>query len=480
VTRIKLAAATVALVLTMAAAAHSDRDDGADRGDRSGPSRDIRDTEARGSDRQDGSLERGEVGGSSRVSGGEDRHSSGDSGDRSDSHGREEDRADRGPRDQPSDSGDNRGSSGGAPETTARVDDSGPGSASSGGSGRWHANVLVDRDFSGAERRRGEVLMLGRTAEIEAAKARGFELISERPLASAGETIARLRVPDGQTLEAAAAVIKAAAPDAAVGPNYVFRPSAGEVVRSNRQARRALPAHRHGELGVVDTGVDSAVLREAIEEQRAFGDGGPHPQEHGAAVVEIAARAGSNVVLADVFDVDEDGAPVASADAIARGVDWLAARGMSVINISNEGPPSSVLERVVSRAVSEGVILVAAAGNSGPNAPPSYPAAFDGVIAVTAVDASGRVYRRANRGDYVDFAAFGVRVPVQYADVSPQSLSGTSYASPLVAADIAHRLAHAPRSPTAIESELRAEAIDLGPSGRDPIYGWGKLAVEAR
>lgn len=70
----------------------------------------------------------------------------------------------------------------------------------------------------------------------------------------------------------------------------------------------------------------------------------------------------------------------------------LAETGAQVINLSFAGPPNEVLERSIAELVSEkGIVLVAAAGNSGPQSGPQYPAAYPDVIAVTAVDREGRV-----------------------------------------------------------------------------------------
>jgi subtilisin family serine protease len=101
------------------------------------------------------------------------------------------------------------------------------------------------------------------------------------------------------------------------------------------------------------------------------------------------------------------------------------------------------------------------------------------VIAVTAVDENGQVYRRANRGDYIAFAARGVHVASEYestASKSAKTVSGTSFASPVVAAAIARKLDAATGLQDVIAS-LRSEARDLGAPGRDSIYGWGELAI---
>jgi len=169
-------------------------------------------------------------------------------------------------------------------------------------------------------------------------------------------------------------------------------------------------------------------------------------------------------------------------ESIAHGIDWMASRGVPVINVSISGPRSALLSEVVSRAIARGSIIVAAAaGNDGPAAPPIYPAAFPEVVGVAAVDANGRIYRRANRDDYVDFAAFGVRVPVDVSGGRVEYVSGTSYAAPLVAAAVARRYrAPRPGDTTTEVGALRGRAIDMGGRGRDPIFGWGLVAPPSR
>ena len=67
---------------------------------------------------------------------------------------------------------------------------------------------------------------------------------------------------------------------------------------------------------------------------------------------------------------------------------------------------------MVAGFLARGHLLVAAVGNDGPAARPLYPAAFEPVVAVTAVDKQKKIYRWANQGPQVDFAAWGVNAPV--------------------------------------------------------------------
>lgn len=120
--------------------------------------------------------------------------------------------------------------------------------------------------------------------------------------------------------------------------------------------------------------------------------------------------------------------------------------------------------------------MVAAAGNGGPAALPAYPAAYPGVVAVTAVDAAGRPYLYANRGSYIMFSARGVEIPLPASAGAPARVSGTSYAAPVVAALAAKRLrGQDPRTAASLIESLKREARHLGPPGRNTIFGYGLL-----
>jgi subtilisin family serine protease len=122
--------------------------------------------------------------------------------------------------------------------------------------------------------------------------------------------------------------------------------------------------------------------------------------------------------------------------------------------------------------------IVAAAGNGGVGARPYYPAAYEDVLAVTAISGKKRkVYKSANRGSYIDFAAPGVKV---YAAVpgGGQNMSGTSFASPFVAVIVALQAAHMRRTPGRLRKLLKRGAIDLGTPGKDDVYGWGMINMQ--
>ena len=147
--------------------------------------------------------------------------------------------------------------------------------------------------------------------------------------------------------------------------------------------------------------------------------------------------------------------------------------GVDAVNISLAGPPNRLLEAALARAAKQEMLLLAAAGNGGPVAQPMFPAAYDSVVAVTAVDASGQVFRLANRGDYLDIAAPGVGLIHAQAGGGYTTSSGTSFAVPFAATAVAHL--RQTQSAQATLALLFEGAEDVGPPGRDEIYGRGLL-----
>jgi subtilisin family serine protease len=100
-------------------------------------------------------------------------------------------------------------------------------------------------------------------------------------------------------------------------------------------------------------------------------------------------------------------------------------------------------------------------------------------VAVTAVDRRRRVLLEAGRGAHVDFAALGSDVSAASTGGGFVSVRGTSFAAPLVARLLAERLDRPDRAEAERAIALLAQsALDLGPRGRDNIYGAGLLGRE--
>lgn len=332
-------------------------------------------------------------------------------------------------------------------------------------------------------------------AAIDLIAAQGYGLLARDRLDLTGDEIARFVLPANRTLEQARAEILQLAPAALLDPNHVYRP--GELACDAdgcvafemigwRPASLSCPAG--ATVGMIDTGVNTgheALTDVEIEHFAVAGpERAPSSRVHGTAIaVLIAGRAdsrtpgllsGARLVAADAFHADAAGRDAADAFDIARALDRLAASAATVVNLSFAGPPNLVLERVVRAALERGLTLVAAAGNAGPNADPLFPATYEGVVAVTAVDRRLRAWRQAAAGEHIDFAAPGVRLWTAASVSGGRFRSGTSYAAPFVSAALAAIRAADPSAtgPQAVE-RLAAGAVDLGPAGRDGTFGWG-------
>ncbi len=94
----------------------------------------------------------------------------------------------------------------------------------------------------------------------------------------------------------------------------------------------------------------------------------------------------AEIVAVDAFH-RAGGEDAADAYDVVRALDRLAEHDVDIINLSLAGPDNDVLEEAVAAMAARGVVLVAAAGNAGPRAPPQFPAAYRNVVAVTAADA---------------------------------------------------------------------------------------------
>jgi subtilisin family serine protease len=203
------------------------------------------------------------------------------------------------------------------------------------------------------------------------------------------------------------------------------------------------------------------------------------PLGHGTAVASIIARAAATpiaVYSAGVFFQAAGHAPGASTESLVAALDWLAAERVDVINMSLAGPANALLERALLRlAATQGPAVIAAVGNNGPSGEPMYPGAYDAVVGVTAVDRKQQVFRYANRGEHVDFAALGVDVKVANAAGGWRLESGTSMAAPRVAVIVGALRRNNAASGSDLRDLLISHARDLGRPGFDPVFGYGLL-----
>ncbi len=205
---------------------------------------------------------------------------------------------------------------------------------------------------------------------------------------------------------------------------------------------------------------------------------------HGTAVAGTAAASGNNgsgvagvawnvaILPVKVLGADNTG----SYSAIASGINYAADQGARIINLSLGGTTSSrTLQSAVTYAWNKGCVIVAAAGNNGSSAA-FYPAAYSQVVAVSALNAGDVLPSWSNYGSYVDISAPGENITTTTAGGGYITISGTSFASPLVAGTVGLALSLDPTlSNSAVVSLLTSNADDMGAAGYDIYYGAGRL-----
>jgi hypothetical protein len=268
----------------------------------------------------------------------------------------------------------------------------------------------------------------------------------------------------------------------------------------NWQPRLASCA-RDVKVGVVDTGFDKShpAFAGVHYEYREFLPEGSTraSSQHGTGVLSLLAGGAdsgtpglipdASYLVANAFFDDAGGQPISDTAQMIRALHWLRQNGVAVANLSFAGPEDELVHHAVQELTRAGAVVVAAAGNEGPGAPPSYPAGYPEVIAVTAVDRNLAAYRYANRGPQIDLAAPGVDVWTAMPGRREGAQTGTSFAVPFVTAVVAVAMPSAGLLPdenaTAAKrralARLHANIKALGETGRDPVFGEGLIQAPA-
>lgn len=325
---------------------------------------------------------------------------------------------------------------------------------------------ILEFDASGNPARRGELLLVGGDeAQVATALGAGFTVRGRERLDALDVAVVRLAVPDRQSLAKAEAALRQLLPNATITADTLHFQSgtAPRSPSSGRVAPAAVPISQP--VGIIDGAPGPAVR---VTAARGFAKGAPVASAHGSAVASLLGTAGvRRIAVADVYGTDPAGG---NSLALVRGLDWLVGEGIRVVSVSLVGPNNPLVARAIAAAQRRGVHIVAAVGNDGPAAPPSYPASYPGVIAVTAVDGRNRPLIEAGRALHLDYAAPGANLLAADAAGRWTQVRGTSYAAPLVAARTAAAMGWG--EPIAV---LDREAVDLGRKGADPVFGRGLL-----
>lgn len=171
---------------------------------------------------------------------------------------------------------------------------------------------------------------------------------------------------------------------------------------------------------------------------------------------------------------------------VADGIRWCRDYGMNIANMSLGGGSSTTVQSACDYAWNggAGVLLVAAAGNSGDNSTAtdewSYPASYASVVSVGATTSSDTLAYFSNTNSAVEVSAPGYQIPSTYKSGGYDTLSGTSMASPHAAGVAALLWGAATSAPDAdaIRKALQGAVRDLGPTGDDNGFGLGCVVYE--
>jgi subtilisin family serine protease len=347
----------------------------------------------------------------------------------------------------------------------------------------------------------------GRPETLARVQRLGFRLIETRPFAALGLSVLKLSTPTGLDGRLGVALLRARYPDLTVDVNSLYgsyETEAAQIVSlpAPDYARRMI--HWSGgegcgtglRIGMIDSALAAGLPAFAGRKlhQRSFLKPGHTAADpaHGTAIAALLVGApdpahptgggllpDADLYAAAVFE-RQGGRSEADAFAIASALDWMVRNRVSVVNVSLAGDNNALMALAVQRASARGTVLVAAAGNAGPNAPPAYPGALPDVIAVTAVDQTGAVFPEANRGDYIAFAAPGVRIWVPSPDGQGHYQTGTSFAAPFALGTAALEVMRgAPPNAEALRRRLAAKAHALGTGGKNPVFGYGLVQAGA-
>ncbi|WP_210397353.1 S8 family peptidase [Motiliproteus sediminis] len=246
------------------------------------------------------------------------------------------------------------------------------------------------------------------------------------------------------------------------------------------------------DVAVIDTGVDREhpELQGRVVSAVDFSGRGYSADPHGTGVAAIIAASRGNGIGAygvapgvrlhsyKACQPRDPGSLAARcwSSSLIKALDAAIMAETPLINMSLGGPPSPLLERLVREATRRGLMVIAAAGNGGPNAQPLFPAAWPEALAVTAVDAAGQLYPQANRGAYIELSAPGVDIITAGPSAGQPLLSGTSMATAHATGVAALLLQLAPQTRgEQLHSALVQFGRDLGGPGPDADYGAGLL-----
>jgi subtilisin family serine protease len=342
--------------------------------------------------------------------------------------------------------------------------------------------IIIEVDGAVTE---AQAIALAQRHRLTRVESQNFPLI--------GATMFRWRIPDSRSIDAVSRQLLADGSVRSVYRNYRFVLQQAETAKDDPgqyAIHKLYLSEAHAvtkgddiRIAVIDSGIDVAhpELAGAIVGTYDALRSTEGPHTHGTGIAgAIAARSrllgsapSARLLAIRAFGATSGGAESTSF-VVLKGINYAVEQGAQIINMSFAGPKDPLLERGLAAAAKRGIILIAAAGNAGPKSPPLYPAADRNVIAVSATDATDKLFEASNRGNHLALAAPGVDLLLPSPDEKYQVASGTSFAAAYISGLAALIVERNPGvAPDVVRRILTDTARDLGPKGKDDQFGAG-------
>lgn len=311
--------------------------------------------------------------------------------------------------------------------------------------------------------------------------------------------LARVRINDGRPVGTVIRSLQREASLIGAQPNYLYTLEQGAAAaaptaldqyafaKMRVPQAQALARGENVRVAVIDTTIDMKhpVLAGVVAESFDAMGSTDKPHAHGTGIAGVIAAHGRltgvapSVKILGIAAFASLGSKGSSWN-ILTGIEKAGTSGAQVVNMSFAGPSDPEMHAKIAALRQRGAVIIAAAGNAGPNAKPLYPAAFPEVIAVTATDAEDKIFAQANRGTHIAVAAPGVAILSAAPEDSYRMQSGTSFAAAQVSGVVALLLERNRNlDAAAIRRILMTSARDIGTPGHDDQFGSGVVDAYA-
>lgn len=263
------------------------------------------------------------------------------------------------------------------------------------------------------------------------------------------------------------------------GPEYINLDDFNEGITSNN------PSPEETVVAVLDTGaqadhpafggrvIPTGVNTSTSGKRNDCSDDNGHGTQVAGVIIDSTLE-NVKVKPYKVLDMYGQGTLITLAAGIISAVD----DGVDIINMSVCFLESSeTLKEAVQLADRNNIILIASSGNDSSDTV-FYPASYDGVMKIGAINESGSLANFSTRGEDVDFAAPGVNIYTATRDSKYKSVSGTSFAAPLVSAVVAAMLSNDPElSSEDVYQILKENAVSVQETDSKIKYGNGIIVA---